>query len=267
MQWEVSSNGGTSFVVISGATSTSYSFVAISSENGYEYQAVFNTAGSVTSTAATLTVQIAPSVTANPTSQTLVAGNTATFTAAGSGVPMPSVQWEVSSNGGAMFGAISGAIWTTYSIVAISSENGYEYQAVFNSVAGSVTSTAATLTVQTVPAVTANPTSQTVVAGDTATFTAAASGVPTPSVQWEVSSNGGTTFVVISGATSTTYSFPATPSENGYEYQAVFNSVAGSVTSTAATLTVQTAPSVTANPANQTTDAGGDGNLHRGGRR
>ena len=73
--------------------------------------------------------------------------------------------------------------------------NGYEYEAVFTNAAGTATTTAATLTVQTAPSVTANPTNQTVNAGGTATFTAAASGNPTPSVQWEVSTDSGfTTF-------------------------------------------------------------------------
>ena len=79
----------------------------------------------------------------------------------------------------------------------------------------------------TAPTVTTNPTSATVDAVGTATFTAAASGTPTPTVQWEVSTDGGTTFTDISGATSTTYTFTATASQTGNEYKAVFtNNVA-----------------------------------------
>jgi archaellum component FlaG (FlaF/FlaG flagellin family) len=51
-------------------------------------------------------------------------------------------------------------------------------------------------------AVTSNPTDQTVCDGATATFTATASGNPTPTVQWQVSTNGGGSFSDISGATS-----------------------------------------------------------------
>ena len=57
-------------------------------------------------------------------------------------------------------------------------------------------------------------------------------------MQWEVSSNGGTTFSAISGATSTTYSFTATAADNGNQYEAVFTNASGSATTTAATLTV-----------------------------
>ena len=180
-------------------------------------------------------------------------GNTATFTATASGFPSPTVQWKVSTNGGATFSAISGATSTTYSFTVGTLDNSYECEAVFANSAGTATTTAATSTVQIAPAVTANPTSQTVDAGENVTFTAASGGNPSPSVQWKVSTDGGTTFSAISGATSTTYSFAAILSENGYEYEAVFSSVAGSATTTAASLGVQTPPAVTTNPANQTT--------------
>src|SRR5207249_511626 len=57
------------------------------------------------------------------------------------------------------------------------------------------------------PTITTQPANQTVTAGLTATFTAAATGSPTPTVQWQVSTDGGVTFSNISGATSTTMSF------------------------------------------------------------
>src|SRR5262249_8199285 len=54
------------------------------------------------------------------------------------------------------------------------------------------------------PIITTQPANQSVTAGQSATFTAAASGNPTPTVQWEVSTDGGTTWNAIGGATSTT---------------------------------------------------------------
>jgi hypothetical protein len=247
VQWEVSTSGGGAFSPIAGATSTTYSFTASALENGNEYEAVFsNAAGSATSTAATLTIATAPVVTANPASSTVAAGSTATFTAAASGSPTPSVQWEVSTSGGTAFSPITGATSTTYSFTANTSENGNEYEAVFSNPAGSAISTAAAVSIAAAPVVTTNPSNQTVAAESTATFTAAASGSPTPSVQWEVSTSGGSTFSPVSGATSTTYSFTASASENGNEYEAVFSNQAGSVTSPAATLTIEADPAVLA---------------------
>jgi hypothetical protein len=87
--------------------------------------------------------------------------------------------------------------------------------------------------------VTTNPTSQTVTHGQSVTFIAAASGNPTPTVQWQVSTDGGNTFSNITGATSTSLTVSSTTtSENGYEYRAVFTNSVGSTTTLVATLTV-----------------------------
>ena len=245
VQWQVSTNGGSTFTNITGATSTTYSFTTAATQTGYEYRAVFtNSQGTATTSAATLTVTAAlaaPVVTTSPTSQSIVAGNTATFTAAASGNPTPPVQWQVSTNGGSTFTNIPGATSTTYSFTTAATQTGYEYRAVFTNSQGTATTSAATLTVTAAlaaPVVTTSPTSQSIVAGNTATFTAAASGNPTPPVQWQVSTNGGSTFANITGATSTTYSFTTAATQTGYEYRAVFTNSQGTATTSAATLTV-----------------------------
>src|SRR5206468_3785141 len=95
------------------------------------------------------------------------------------------------------------------------------------------------------PTITLQPTNQTVTAGQTASFTAAATGSPTPTVQWQMSRDGGVTFSNISGATSTSLSFTTALSQNGNKYRAVFTNSAGSATTTAATLTVTPSGTVT----------------------
>ena len=92
------------------------------------------------------------------------------------------------------------------------------------------------------PTITTQPANQTVGAGQTATFTAAATGSPTPTVQWQVSTDGGGTFSNVSGATSTTLSFTTTLSQNGNQYRAVFTNSAGTATTTTAMLTVNGVP-------------------------
>ena len=179
----------------------------------------------------------APAITQNPSSQTVVAGNTATLTATASGSPSPTVQWQVSTNSGTSWSNISGATSTTYSFTAAAGDNGKQYRAVFTNTAGSATSTAATLTVQYAPTVTTQPTSQTVLSGATVTFTAAASGNPTPTVKWQ--SNSGSGWSDIAGATSVTYSFTATAGDNGVQYRAVFtNGIGSDATTNPATLSV-----------------------------
>ena len=86
------------------------------------------------------------------------------------------------------------------------------------------------------PSVTTQPGDVSVTYGANASFTAAAGGSPT--VQWQVSTNGGTSFSDLP-ATSTTLSFTRPPvSSSGNRYRAVFTNTCGSATSSAATLTM-----------------------------
>ncbi len=257
VQWQVSTNGGTSYTNLVGATSATLTITTTATQNAYRYRAVFtNSVGTATTTAAILTVQFAPVVSTNPTSQTIRSGNNVTFTTAATGNPTPTVQWQVSTNGGATFTNIAGATGTTYSFTTATAQNGNLYRAVFTNSIGTATTTAATLTVQFAPAVSTNPTSQTIRSGNSVTFTAAATGNPTPTVQWQVSTNGGTSYANITGATNPTLTITTSSALNGYRYRAVFTNSVGTATTSAATLTVQWPPLVTINPTDQTVTAG-----------
>jgi hypothetical protein len=185
----------------------------------------------------------APVITTHPSSPTLTAGATATFLAGAVGIPAPSVQWQISTNGGSTFSDIAGATSTTYSFSAALSNNANRYRAVFTNSAGSATTNDALLTVNVRPAVTTHPASQSVGAGSTAMFTAAATGTPTPPVQWQVSTDSGSTWSDIAAATSPTLSFLAVFGDNDKQYRAVFTNAAGSASTNAARLTV-TRPAV-----------------------
>src|SRR6266700_2327574 len=104
------------------------------------------------------------------------------------------------------------------------------------------------------PTVTTPPASQTVTAGQTATFAVVAAGTAPLSYQWQ--KNG----VNIAGATTASYTTPATTSsDNGAQFTAAVSNTAGSVGSNAATLTVNAAPvapSITTQPTSQTVTAG-----------
>jgi len=260
VQWQLSTNSGSTWSNISGATAASYSITNVTaSQSGSEYRAVFtNTAGTATTNAATLTVNVAPSITTQPANQTVNAGQTATFTAAASGSPTPTVQWQLSTNSGSTWSNISGATAASYSITNVAaSQSGSEYRAVFTNTAGTATTNAVTLTVNVAPSVTTQPANQTVNAGQTATFTAAASGSPSPTVQWQLSTNSGSTWSNISGATSASYSITnVTAGQSGSKYRAVFTNSLGSATTNSAQLTVNVAPSITTQPANQTVNVG-----------
>jgi hypothetical protein len=93
------------------------------------------------------------------------------------------------------------------------------------------------------PLVTANPQNQSAPENGTATFTAAANGAPSPTVQWQQSTDGGSTWSDIAGASSTMYTITTPPgSDNGDQFEAVFTNAAGSATTSPATLTVIAPP-------------------------
>src|SRR5213078_3154844 len=244
-------------VAISGATSSAYTTAAtISSDNGAQFTVVVsNAAGSATSSAAMLTVSaaaVAPSITMQPLSQTVTAGQPASFSVTATGTAPLTYQWKKNNV------AISGATSSAYTTAAtISSDNGAQFTVVVSNAAGSATSSAAMLTVSAAavaPSITMQPLSQTVTAGQPASFSVTAAGTAPLSYQWKKND------VAISGATSSTYATAATiSSDNGAQFTVVVSNAAGSATSSAAMLTVSAAavaPSITMQPLSQTVTAG-----------
>jgi O-glycosyl hydrolase len=174
---------------------------------------------------------VAPTITTQPANKAVTAGQTATFSVVAAGTAPLSYQWQ--KNGASISGATS-ANYTTPATATTDSRS--TFQVVVSNTAGSVTSSAATLTVNpatVAPTITTQPANQTVTAGQTATFSAVAAGTAPLSYQWQ--KNGAN----ISGATSANYTTPATAStDNGSTFKVVVSNAAGSVTSSAATLTV-----------------------------
>jgi predicted alpha/beta superfamily hydrolase len=99
------------------------------------------------------------------------------------------------------------------------------------------------------PQVTTQPTAAQITAGQDATFTAAASGTPAPSVQWESKLPNAGDWVAVSDATGSTYTVAAAAaSATGTQYRAVFTNASGEATTDAATLTVTADATVTPDP-------------------
>ena len=112
-----------------------------------------------------------------------------------------------------------------------------------------------TVTVLTPIVFTTQPQNRTACQNGSVTFTAAATGTIT-TTQWQVSTNGGTTWTAIAGATTTSLTLTnVQPSQNGYRYRLVLSSAGcGANPSASATLTVNPLPTVSLalNPAGQT---------------
>jgi len=204
-----------------------------------------------------------PAVTTQPTGQSVFAGQGTSFTAAASGFPYPSVQWQLSTDGGVTFSPVSGANSETLTITsAVVADNGNQYRAVFtNGVGPDAVTIPATLGVSpaVAPSITTEPTGQIVYSGQTETLSVGASGEPTPTVDWQISVDGGATWISLGALTGDTVtSGVLTAFENGWEARAVFTNPAGTATTTAVTVSVlaDVAPTVTIQPLSQSVPSG-----------
>ncbi|WP_396141900.1 GEVED domain-containing protein, partial [Flavobacterium sp.] len=257
-QWQV--NDGTGYVDISGATTNSLTLTAVTTEmNGYLYQVVVSGAAacnSVTSSAALLTVSTA-AIATHPANFTACneGANTATFAVTTTGT-VTSYQWQLSTNGTTWSDITNGGIYANADTATLSlsgltlANDTNQFRCVLN---GVVNSNAATLTIKTAVAITTQPSNTAGCSAGSASFTVAASGSDL-SYQWQVSTNG-TSWTDVSGATSATLNLTAlTAAMNGYQYQAIVSgaSPCSPVTSSAATLTVNTAVAVSVQPASTT---------------
>src|SRR5467141_1742048 len=241
---------------IGGATLSTYMTPATAaSDNGATFDVIVtNSAGSVTSASATLTVNpsSAITITTQPVSQSVTIGQTATFSVTATSGTLPlSYQWQ--KNGA----NIAGATLSTYMTPAtVALDNGAKFDVMVTNSAGSATSASATLTVSGSSAITitTQPVSQSVTIGQTATFSATAtSGSPPLSYQWQ--KNGAN----IARATLPTYTTPATvASDNGTTFNVMVTNSASSVTSALATLTVSgsSAIAITTQPVSQSVTIG-----------
>ncbi len=239
-QWQ--KNG---VAIIAASSSTYTTPPTTTSDSGAQFTVtVSNSVGKTSSNAAALTVTpapIAPSITNQPSSQIVTAGQTATFSVIAAGTAPLNYQWQ--KNGA----AISGATSSTYKTpAATGSDNGAQFAVTVTNSVGSVTSNTAALTVSVPPTIAGQPSNQTVTIGQTATFSITAAGTAPLSYQWRKNDAN------ISGATAATYTTPATvSSDNGAQFTVVVSNLAGSIASTAATLTVNTPPLITVQPGSQ----------------
>ena len=167
-------------------------------------------------------------VIAQGSSQTIVVGQPADFTAVTTGTGPFTYQWYLDGK------SVGGATSSAYVIPETTNTmNGSVYTVTATNAAGTVSSQTCTLTVNTPPAIVSPPGNQTVYVGQTGSFSVTATGTSPLSYQWYL--NG----AAISGATSSSYTTPATTTiGDGSSFTVKVKNAAGSVTSSAATLTV-----------------------------
>ena len=259
-QWQVSTDGGTTWNNVSGATAVSLTLNSITAlQNNYRYRCIYTgQCNSSNTTGAVLTVQTAPAVTGQPANANICVGSNATFTVTATGSNL-TYQWQLSTDGGANYNDIASATNASYTVTgATIGQNNSRYRCFVSGACPSpVTSNGAILSVSNAVVINTQPSNTTICSGSTAVFTVAAIG-SVVSYQWQFSTNGGTTYNnVPSAPSSPTLSIGgAVALMNGYLYRCIVNGACNSVTSNGAVLGVQTPPSITTQPSGVSICAG-----------
>ena len=259
-QWYVSTAAVPAYTAIAGATSATLTLATTTpAMNGNSYRVVVTTttcAGSVTSNNVILTVNTVANIGTQPTAQSACVPNTATFTVAATGTGL-TYQWQVAQAATpSVFVDIPGATAASYTTPPTAfSMNGNVYRVSILSTCAPTTpiiSNTAVLTVNNPVSVTQNPIARSGCAGDNFTFSVTATSGGTISYQWQVSTNGGTTYTNIPGATSSTYTVANPPINfSGYLYRVIVSGVpCGLVTTPGAALTLSNRPQVVLTAAN-----------------
>ncbi len=236
---------------IPGATTQSLELGAFQIAMAGSYDVVLtNPAGTVASRPATLGLALPPTIVTQPQSQTGIQGSTVTFSVVADSnaspyYASPSYQWW--KNGTEIVGSSKSLILSN-----IGPANAADYSVVVSNIAGSVTSSIATLTVITPPQITTQPLSQVVAVGSGVTFTVTATSSYPLSYQWQKDG------IDISGATSASFAIASTTLDDDGNYRAIVSNIAGSVASSIATLTITTPPQITLQPLSQVVAVGSD---------
>ncbi len=262
-QWEVSTNGGSSWNnvsnggIYSGAASNSLNITGGTTlMNGYQYRCKASCTSTATSNQATLTVNASPTIATDPLDATICTGGNTSFNCTATGAGPLSYQWEISTDGGTNWsniingGIYSNATTATLNITgATVITSGYRFRcAVSGLCSPGATSDDALLTVNSLPAVTAHPATQADCPGTNVSFSCAATGTSVSyqwqefTTAWNNLSNGGG----YSGATTNTLAISnINPGQDGRIYRCIIGGACTPADTTdTATLTVYSNPNI-----------------------
>jgi len=253
--WLDISNGA----VFAGVTTNTLTLTnAPASYNGRQYRCIVTSTGTcgnnTTSTSAAITLNLNAAITVQPLASTACAGSPASFSVTATGFTL-SYQWQENGVNLANGGVYSNVTTSTLNISDVTGLSGKQYSCVVTGACGSpVTSNAATLTVNTLPAITTQPTAPaaTCAGTGTQTITVAASGTGL-TYQWYENGFACTNDAIHSGSTAATLTLTNAPATyNGYQYYCIVTGTcAPAVTSNTITITVNPQATVTVAPTAQ----------------
>jgi hypothetical protein len=177
-----------------------------------------------------------PSIDTQPQSQTVLAGQSVTFSVVVSGPGPLSYRWRFNGSD------IAGATSPTFSIDNVHRTHAGSYSVVVFNAAGSAASSIATLTVRQPPIITAHPAQQFVRLGVTASFSVSATGNGFLRYQWQ---RNGTNLL---GATNMTLFIPNAQFANEGVYRVIVTDIVGPTISNPAQLLILVDPDFAQHP-------------------
>lgn len=225
------------------ATNWQLRFPSVQTNDAGAYVAVaINSLGAATSAVIQLTVTDPwPTISGQPSDRTVLYDQSAQFFVTATGRPPLLYQWWKDGS------FLTGKTGASLTIAPAQLAQQGLYSVSITTVAGSITSAPARLTVITnPPGFSTNPVSQTVSVGQVAAFSAMATGVPPPTMQWQF--NGTNLLYQNSPTLWINY---ATEAATGL-YQVVASNLSGLATSEVAVLTVDPYPMITPQPQSHT---------------
>ncbi len=248
--WEYAINCSGPWLNVVGASSPTLTVTAVST-NAYRCLVSGTCSPMAVSNSACMTVVNSVTITTQPSNATVCEGSNTSFTAAGSGTGL-TYQWQLSINGGANWGDISGATNATHDITgATFAMNNYQYRCVIsNGVCPTPGITnAAVLMVNRLAAITSQPTDVTLCSGSSNTFCVTAIGTNL-TYQWQASVPGcGGPWTNIAGATSNCLTITGIITTS-YRCMVTSTTCSNTVTSNCATFTVINPVTISAQPSN-----------------
>ena len=274
-QWKVDKGNGFEIVtdnaIYSGANSNKLSIAnANETMNAWQYKCIISGAcePAAESTVAILNVNTAPVITKAPSNSAICIGGHAAFSVTARGGNL-SYRWSVNSGdgfipltNGTLYNGVAGNTLTVTRASAFMS--GYQYQCVISgNCMPPATTSPVTLTIDSLPFISAQPTNKTICTGSNASFSVNVKGADL-SYQWQMST--GSIFTSLadtahySGAnTNMLIITDANADLNGNQYKCLISSACSRpVSSRIANLTVNITPSISKQPRNTTFCLGGN---------
>lgn len=244
---------------VSGATTSTFTLTTCTTNDQANYTCIItNSFGSVTSSIASLTVYVAPTITTQPIGYTNIVGSNYTFSVVASGSTPFTYQWQYNSSN------IPSATLNVYTINNAGTNNSGSYTVSVSNPAGTANSSTANLLILAPPVITIQPANTTAILSNSVTFSVTATG---SLLHYQWYKNGFINNNIIVGATNSSYTITNAPySANLTTYGVIITNLLkgfqfpvssqGQTSSVNATLTVVGLPVIVTQPMSQTAGVG-----------